>query len=122
MISLAGKIALDYRLSPQHTFPAAIHDMVSGYMHLIDPPAGSGLKKYAPSQVFFCGDSAGGNLALTAALWIRDSGYCALPAGLILLSPWVGFLLSSNVPLLSKLDTIDGLDTLDALIQRPPCL
>lgn len=62
--------------------------MLSAYMFLIDPPEGH--PKYLPEQIVFSGDSAGGNLALSTALWLRDSnGKYPMPGGLALLSPWV---------------------------------
>ena len=47
-------LAIDYRLSPQHTFPAALQDMISAFMFLIDPPPGT--RKYRPDQVVFVGE------------------------------------------------------------------
>ena len=79
-------LAIDYRLAPQHIFPAALQDMLSAYLFLIDPPPS--FKKYDPSQITICGDSAGGNLALVTALWLRDSEY-PLPGNMVLLSPWM---------------------------------
>jgi acetyl esterase/lipase len=52
--------AIDYRLSPQFTFPAALHDMISAYMFLIDPP--SGHPKYDPEQIVFSGNTLFRNL------------------------------------------------------------
>ncbi|KAJ3294439.1 hypothetical protein HDU79_011013 [Rhizoclosmatium sp. JEL0117] len=78
-------LSIDYRLAPEHKFPLALHDMLSCYLYLIDPPAG--MPKYQPEQIFFAGDSSGGNLALVTALYIRD--HCdkiPLPGGLILLN------------------------------------
>ena len=46
-------LAIDYRLSPQHTFPAALQDMLSAFMFLTDPPPGN--RKYRPDQVVFVG-------------------------------------------------------------------
>lgn len=46
-------LAIDYRLSPQHTFPAALQDMISAFMFLTDPPPGN--RKYRPDQVVFVG-------------------------------------------------------------------
>lgn len=82
----AKVLAIDYRLSPQFTFPAALHDMISGYLYLIDPPPGQ--PKYRPEQVIFAGDSAGGNLCVSAALWIKRNGLPS-PGGLALISPWM---------------------------------
>jgi acetyl esterase/lipase len=77
----ARALALDYRLAPEHPFPAALEDAVAGYQWLLD--AG-----FASSEVVIAGDSAGGGLALATLLSLRDSGD-PLPAGAVLLSPWV---------------------------------
>lgn len=73
-------IALDYRLAPEHPFPAARDDAVAGWQALL----AQGL---APENLVIGGDSAGGNLALAATLALRDAGL-PLPAALVLISPW----------------------------------
>ena len=70
----------EYRLAPEHRYPAALEDARSVVAALMgDPDAGS---------VVLSGDSAGGGLALALALSMRDDGQ-KLPAGCILLSPWL---------------------------------
>ena len=71
----------DYRLAPEHPFPAAVEDAVACYRWLL----GQG---YAPERLAIMGDSAGGGLAVAAALAIRDQGL-PLPAALYVISPWV---------------------------------
>lgn len=73
-------LAIDYRLAPEHRFPAALEDAVAAYAWL----RGQGLK---PRDIALAGDSAGGNLVLTAMLWLRDRGE-PLPAAGVLMSPW----------------------------------
>lgn len=72
--------ALDYRLAPEHPWPAAVDDAVSAYRALVQ----SGI---SPSRIVVAGDSAGGGLTLATLLSLRDAGD-ALPAAGICLSPW----------------------------------
>lgn len=71
----------EYRLAPEHPFPAAIEDAVNVYRWLLR-------QGYAPSNIIFAGDSAGGGLSLATALVLRDQNE-PLPAGIVCLSPWV---------------------------------
>jgi epsilon-lactone hydrolase len=70
----------EYRLAPAHAHPAALHDARDA-MHAV-------LGEVAPGSVVVSGDSAGGGLALSLVLALRDGGE-ELPAGCILLSPWL---------------------------------
>lgn len=69
-----------YRLAPQFPFPCGLHDCIATYFYL--------LEHFEPSQILFAGDSAGGGMVLSMLITLRDQG-CPLPAGTILLSPWV---------------------------------
>lgn len=73
--------ALDYRLAPEHAFPAPLDDAVAAYRELL----ARGYKR-----IFIGGDSAGGNLTLVTALRLRELGLPA-PAGLVCYSPVVDF-------------------------------
>ncbi|WP_162932616.1 alpha/beta hydrolase [Solimonas sp. K1W22B-7] len=68
-----------YRLAPEHPWPAALNDVVAAYRALLE----SGV-----TRIVLAGDSAGGGLALAAALALREAGLTA-PKALVLLSPWV---------------------------------
>ncbi len=86
LASNATVFAIDYRMAPEHPFPAASDDALTAYRWLLE-------NGYAPERVFIAGDSAGGGLTLATALQIREQGLPA-PGGLILLSPWVDLSLS----------------------------
>ncbi|KAF9967913.1 hypothetical protein BGZ73_000321 [Actinomortierella ambigua] len=76
--------AVDYRLAPEHTFPAPIQDAIHAYAYLTDP---HGLG-FEPENVTIAGDSAGGGLSLGALMYLRDQGM-ALPSKGVLFSPWL---------------------------------
>ncbi|MGD1854622.1 MAG: alpha/beta hydrolase [Leptolyngbyaceae cyanobacterium] len=74
-------LVIDYRLAPEHPYPAALEDTLTAYRWLIDA------QRFSPSQVAIAGDSAGGNLALAALVSLRDMGD-ELPAAASLISPY----------------------------------
>ena len=78
---LKGRVfAVDYRLAPQFPFPCGLQDCLAAYLWL--------LKSYDPKEILLAGDSAGGGMALSLLVTMRDQGI-PLPAGAILISPWV---------------------------------
>jgi monoterpene epsilon-lactone hydrolase len=82
----AGSLVLDYRLAPEHPFPAAIEDVVSAYGWMLE-------RGVDPQQVMICGDSSGGGLAMSTLLTLRERGL-PLPGGAILMCPWVDLALT----------------------------
>ncbi|HXY45272.1 MAG TPA: alpha/beta hydrolase [Acidimicrobiales bacterium] len=73
-------LSVEYRLAPEHPFPAGLDDGVMAFSFLLD-------EGYEAGHIGIGGDSAGGGLALALALALRERGLPA-PAGLVLLSPW----------------------------------
>ncbi|MEN3033101.1 MULTISPECIES: alpha/beta hydrolase [Chromobacterium] len=76
----ARAFSLDYRLAPEHPFPAAVDDALAAYQALLD-------EGVAADRIVIAGDSSGGGLALALLLSLRDAG-APLPAGAVLFSPW----------------------------------
>jgi monoterpene epsilon-lactone hydrolase len=89
--------SLDYRLAPEHPFPAAIEDTLSAYRALLD----SGED---PSTIAFAGDSAGGGLTVTTCLAARDAGL-PLPAAIVTFSPGLDATRTGK-----SMDTKEGID------------
>ncbi len=74
-------LLLDYRLAPEHPFPAALEDAVAAFEWMQSE------LRLQPDRIVIAGDSAGGGLSLATALRIRNSGQ-PLPRALVALSPW----------------------------------
>jgi phosphinothricin tripeptide acetyl hydrolase len=85
----ARALLLDYRLAPEHPFPAALEDAVAAYSWLL----GQGV---APGRIVLAGDSAGGGLTVAALIALRERRLPA-PAGGICISPWVDLTCSGAI-------------------------
>lgn len=97
--------AVNYRKAPQYPWPCPLQDVLAACMlplsfidsppdeepldlYLIQPPVDAVHKAIPPSKIVFAGDSAGGGLALSTLAILRDMGL-PMPAGAVLISPWV---------------------------------
>lgn len=77
----ASALLLDYRLAPEHPFPAAVEDATAAYRWLLE-------QAIAPARIVIAGDSAGGGLTVATLLALREARV-PLPAAGVCISPWV---------------------------------
>ena len=104
-------VVIDYRRAPEHPFPAQIEDSTAVYKELLE-------RGFKPADIITSGDSAGGNLAISTVLKLRQDGV-PLPAAVIVFSPWldmehVGKTLQTNAAtdaLVSKA-VLEGMSTM----------
>ena len=84
----AKVISVDYRLAPEHPYPAAVDDALAAYEALLH----DGI---APSDIAFAGESAGGGLAIATLVNARDHGL-PLPAAAFVMSPYADLTLAGT--------------------------
>jgi epsilon-lactone hydrolase len=98
----AKVVSVDYRLAPEHPYPAAVDDALAAYEALLD----DGI---APSDIAFAGESAGGGLAIATLVNARDHGL-PLPAAAFVMSPYADLTLTGT--------TMETRRELDPLLSR----
>jgi monoterpene epsilon-lactone hydrolase len=98
----AKVISVDYRLAPEHPYPAAVDDALAAYEALLD----DGI---APADIVFAGESAGGGLAVATLVNARDHGR-PLPAAAYVMSPYADLTLAG--------ETMETKRELDPLMSR----
>lgn len=81
-------LAFEYRLAPEFPYPAALEDAETVWNHLM-------LLGYGAGDIVLAGDSAGGNLALSLCLRLKQSGRM-LPGAMLLMSPWTDLTCSGD--------------------------
>lgn len=104
----ARALAIDYRLAPEHPFPAAVEDATAAYRWLL----ASGMPA---ERIVIAGDSAGGGLTLATLLALRDAGDL-LPAAAVCISPWTDLAVTGESmdtkadvdPMIRKAEAIEG--------------
>lgn len=99
----ARVLLLDYRLAPEHPYPAAVDDTVAAYRWLLR-------QGVDPARLVIAGDSAGGGLTVAALVALRDAGD-PLPAAGVCLSPWID--------LEGLGDSMTGKASVDPIVQLP---
>ncbi|MFQ5563858.1 MAG: alpha/beta hydrolase [Parvularculaceae bacterium] len=105
----AELFSLDYRLAPEHPFPAAVEDARAAYEWLLD----GGVD---PARLAVAGDSAGGGLALALLVALRDEGR-SLPSCAVLYSPWTDLAMTGAS--LEENDASDVLFRADGICEAP---
>jgi epsilon-lactone hydrolase len=95
----------DYRLAPEHVFPAAVKDALRTYGWLLD-------QGVLEDQIIVGGDSAGGGLTLSMLLALRDAG-AKMPHAAVLMSPWTDLSVSS--PTYERFRRLDPIITRESL-------
>lgn len=102
----AAVLIVDYRMGPDHLFPAAVDDATASWDYMTaNGPAGPG----APQMTIVAGDSAGGGLVLALLLALKEKG-APQPTAAVPLSPWTDLTMSG--------DSYDSRAAVDPMISR----
>lgn len=91
----------DYRVAPEHPYPAALEDAVASYQWLLN-------HGFSGEQIILAGDSAGGGLSMALTMYLRDH-HMPLPCGIVAMSPWTDLTTSGESYTLNyELDPLFG--------------
>ncbi len=105
----AKVISVDYRLAPEHPYPAAVDDALAAYEALLNDGT-------APSDIAFAGESAGGGLAVATMVNARDQGL-PLPAAAFVMSPYADLTLAgASLETKREADPLMSLERLEARV------
>jgi epsilon-lactone hydrolase len=99
-------LALDYRLAPEHPFPAPVEDTVAAYRFLLT-------QGFKPERIVIAGDSAGGGLVVAAMVAIREAG---------LAQPGCGWCLSPWIDMEALGESMESRAAADPMVQKPVIL
>lgn len=102
----------DYRVAPEHPYPAALEDALTAYQWLLG-------RGYFGEQIILCGDSAGGGLAMALTHYLRDHEM-PIPGGIIAMSPWTDLTASGESYTTNYENDILFGKTRDSLIYNNP--
>ena len=104
-------LCFDYRLAPENPYPSALEDALKAWDYLM-------LLGYGARDVIVAGDSAGGNMAMTLVLKLKEMGRI-LPRGLVLMSPWTDLTSSGKThQTRAEVDPVLDADYLEKMIQN----
>jgi monoterpene epsilon-lactone hydrolase len=105
----AKVISVDYRLAPEHPYPAAVDDALAAYEALLQDST-------APSEILFVGESAGGGLGVATLVNARDHGL-PLPAAAFVMSPYADLTLAgATMETKREVDSLMSLEALQAAV------
>ena len=108
----ATVVTVDYRVAPEHTFPAALEDALAAYEWILD-------QGYSHDQIIIAGDSAGGGLAMALVHTLKAS-WRKLPAGIVAMSPWTDVTCSgSSYKDNYEIDPVFGNERAELVFENP---
>lgn len=109
----ASVLSVDYRLAPEHSFPAALYDALAAYEWLL-------ANGYTENRIFLAGDSAGGGLAMSLCHYLKGQNR-TLPAGIVAMSPWTDLAITgASYTENREIDPVFGADGGGEMLRHSP--